>query len=76
MAKGDNTQLTAELKGISSFGNYTTPTANKDKVQALIDLISPESTQVHRGMLDQINPLAHKQLIVELRALKTAVANV
>lgn len=75
MANGKNAYMGKEIEGLAVFGDYTTPTANKDKIQALIDLIEPEHTQKHRGHLDMISTPAHRQLIKELTALKAAVAN-
>lgn len=71
--KGINSQLTAELAGITRAGDYTTPVGDANKVQALLDLIEPEETSVYRGYMDQMSPTARLQLIVELRALKAAV---
>lgn len=72
-----NTQLTAELGGTSVIGDYTTPATNKLKCQALLDLIEPEQAEnFYRGLLDEMSPMARIQLIVELRALYTALVNV
>jgi len=54
-------------------GDYATPSGDPAKVQALIDLILPEQTSTQRGMLDQMSPMAHRQLYKELVALKAAV---
>lgn len=70
----ENKYLAAELAGIDKFGDYTTPSGDPAKVQALIDLIRPEATTAHRGLLDNMSPIAHRQLIVELTALKAAVS--
>lgn len=65
-----NKYLDAELSGLESFVDYTGLATNEERIDALIDLVSQEHTQRHRGHLDQISPAAHRQLIVELRALK------
>lgn len=71
---GVNSFLAAEKSGLQVLGTYTG--TNKVAIQSLIDLISPESTTLHRGFLDQISPQAQRQLLVELDALKAAVEDV
>lgn len=72
-----NTQLTAELAGTAQIGDYATPATDALKVQAILDLIEPEQAEnFYRGLLDEMSPMARIQLIVELRALKAAVAQV
>lgn len=69
----DRTDLLADMKGIAQVGDYATPVGDPAKVQALIDLITPDATMTHRGHLDQMSPAARIQLIVELEALFDAV---
>lgn len=71
--KSTNKYLASELVGLKVFGGYGAGATAGAEIQKLIDLISPEHTQEHRGMLDQMSPEAHRQLLVELLALQTAV---
>ena len=69
-----NPHMASEVKGLQT--NITYAGTNQEKIQQLIDLVSQEHTQSHRGHLDMMSPLAQRQLVAELTALKAAVANV
>ena len=72
--------------GLSAQGDYATPATNKEKVQALIDLIAnPDSATAGTGAvaggttgakntyLDEMSPAAAAALRVELVSLKAAI---
>lgn len=71
-----NSKLTAELQGLAVFTDYTGVVTNKTRVAKLRDLIAQEQTQLHRGHLDQISPVAQLQLIKELDYLESIIVNV
>ena len=69
------THIENDLDGLSTYGTYGSGT-NKEKIASLAALISPESTQTHRGFLDQMSTPAHRQLLKELQALEAGITNV
>lgn len=75
-SKNPNMALLA--KGLTNPVDFTTPATNKDKVQALIDLISNEEmnqTEL-RLFTDKMDPNARAGIFVMLTALKAAIVNV
>lgn len=72
-------RLANDIKGLQTYTDITTPGTSKLKIKALLDLISAQqmgsATGPHRGHLDQMSPAAHRQLVAELTALWTLVAN-
>ncbi len=68
-----NQFLTAEKAGIDIINDYAGAANDQARVQLLIDLIEPDSTQTYRGLLGDIAPAAQRQLLVELEALKASV---
>lgn len=70
-----NSKLAAEIKGLVNPIDFATPVGDPAKVQALIDMISYESTNPteHRLYLDEMSPACRNSFIVVLNALKAAV---
>lgn len=73
----------ADTRGIQVLGDYTTgsPT-NKQRVARLRALLGDPSTPPGMvnppngaGFLDEMSPVAHAQLRVELAALEAAIVN-
>lgn len=68
-----NPHMDSEIRGLQT--NVVYAGTNQAKVQQLIDLVEQEHTQQHRGHLDMMSPLAQRQLVAELTALKAAITN-
>lgn len=72
-----NSRLAQEATGIQNPLDFTTPVADADKVQVLIDAISNESTDPGaadaRLYLDEMSPVCRTSLYVMLTALKASV---
>lgn len=73
MSTSINPYLAQEKQGLAVIGDYAGAANNKAMVQVLIDIMEPESTTVYRGMLADIQTVAHRQMLVELDALYAAV---
>jgi len=73
MAEGINPYNAAEEAALTPINDYAAAADDKARVQLLIDTIEPEYTTTYRGELGDMYAGAHKQLLVELRALKAAV---
>lgn len=74
----------AATTGMAKIGDYTTPSGDPAKVQALLDLIpNPDATNAGgsgvggpagNSYFDEMSPAAAAQLRVEIAALKLAVS--
>lgn len=66
----------ADILGIDptiSAATYAGAASDPARVQLLIDAYAPDATQVNRGHIDQMAPVAKIQLLADLTILKAAV---
>ena len=66
-------RIVKDTEGLATYAAISGKVTGGAVIQALIDIIEPESTQTHRGHLDQMSTVAHRQLLAELIAVKAMI---